>query len=172
MEFEHREACLAPISVILTTLASRSYEYCLSAFTYDTEFDLLCDVVRHMPAFIETRIAGGRTDWYIWNETTQGENFAERWCADPLRAKAFFTWHAKILSDLEALLGVHGLDLLHKRLSASFGSAPVTKALDTLTTGISAARSAGRLSVSAAVGLAAAGATSVPVRANTFFGAP
>jgi hypothetical protein len=170
--FEHRDPSLAPISIIITTLASLSYEYCVSGFVYDSEFDLLCDIVRNMPAFIETATIGGRFQWFIWNQTTQGENFAEKWCGDPRRAEAFFAWHTRVLADLEKLVTVRGLDHLQKSLADSFGPAPVTKAFDALTAGISAARSTGRLAVSPTAGLLAASSVATPVRANTFFGAP
>jgi len=62
----------APISVIITTLASRSYEYCVTNLVYDTELDLLLDVVRRMPDFIEHRQTASGPMWFIWNETTAG----------------------------------------------------------------------------------------------------
>ena len=40
-----------------------------------------------------------RDQWYIWNETTHGENFAEKWNRRPERAEAFFAWHARFYSD-------------------------------------------------------------------------
>jgi hypothetical protein len=170
--FEHRDQSLATISIIITTLAAQSYEYCVTRFVYDTEFDLLCDIVRHMPAFIKTQVLDGRLQWFIWNETTQGENFAEKWCADPRRAEAFFTWHGHVLADLERLVAIRGLDHLHKSLGDAFGQAPVSKALDALTAGISRARNTGRLAVAPAAGLSVGAALATPVRANTFFGAP
>lgn len=88
--FDTLDPALAPISVILTTLAARSYECCVTHFIYDTEFDLLCDIVRHMPDSIESEVIGGARLWFIWNETTSGENFAEKWNRDPRRAEAFF----------------------------------------------------------------------------------
>ena len=44
---------VAPLSVIITTLASRSYEWCVTNREYDNELDLLFDVIRHMPDTIE-----------------------------------------------------------------------------------------------------------------------
>lgn len=170
--FEHLGPDLAPISVVVTTLASRSYEYCVGQFVYDSEFDLLCDVIRYMPDFIDCRMIEGRRQWFIWNETTSGENFAERWNRDPSLAEAFFAWHGRALDDLEKLADLQGLDLLGKSLRESFGPAPVNKALDALTESVSGARRAGRLVVAPGIGLsvgAAGAATSV--RANTFFGA-
>ena len=74
---------------------------------YDNELDLLLDVIRHMPDTIEIRHVEGRDQWYIWNETTAGENFAEKWNRRPERAEAFFTWHARFCSDLERARSRH-----------------------------------------------------------------
>jgi hypothetical protein len=166
------DPCLAPISVIVTTLASRSYEYCVSQFEYVSELDLLRDIVRFMPAFIEIRTVGGRQQWFIWNETTSGENFAEKWNADPSCAEAFYAWHSRALADLDKLPDIQGVDQLHKNLSESFGALPAKMALDVLTREISAARHTGKLWVAPSIGLSlGAVSASTTVRANTFFGA-
>jgi hypothetical protein len=99
--FDTVDLALVPISVILTVLAARSYEYCVTHFIYDTELDVLCDIVRHVPDTIETQVIGGRRLWFVCNETTAGENFAEKWNRDPHRAEAFFAWHRQALRDLE-----------------------------------------------------------------------
>jgi hypothetical protein len=163
---------LAPLSVIVTTLAARSYEYCVGAFVYDSELDLLCDIIRNMPTFIENRVIGGQPQWFIWNETTSGENFAEKWNADPGRAASFFAWHARALVDVEGLAEVEGLDQLNKRLSESFGRVPVIRAFDAITDQVSSARRAGHLAIAPSIGLSSVSALrSTGVRANTFFGA-
>lgn len=163
---------LSPISVLVTTLASQSYEYCVRTFTYDTELDLLFDVIRHMPDFIEARTGNGQTHWFVWNETTKGENFAEKWNADPKRAEVFFTWHARALSDISRLKDAEGLDGLKRHLGDAFGSGPAKAVVDAITNDISASRRAGTLGVAPRVGLVTgvAAATATPVRANTFFG--
>jgi len=163
---------LSPISVLVTTLASQSYEYCVRTFTYDTELDLLFDVIRHMPDFIEARTVNGRMHWFVWNETTKGENFAEKWNADPKRAEVFFTWHARALSDISRLKDAEGLDGLKRHLGDAFGSGPAKAVVDAITNDISASRRAGTLAVAPRVGLVTgvAAATATPVRANTFFG--
>lgn len=83
IHFVDLDPCLAPISVIITTLAAWSYEYCVAAKVYESELDLACEVVRYMPAFIEERSVDGRRQWFIWNDTTAGENFAEKWNKHP-----------------------------------------------------------------------------------------
>ena len=169
--FDTVDRALVPISVILTTLAARSYEYCVTHFIYDTEFDLLCDIVRHMPDTIETQVIGGRRLWFIWNETTSGENFAEKWNRDLHRAEAFFAWHRQALRDLEMLAATEGLDQLSKTLRGTFGQAPVSKAMDSLTNEVSGARSDGRIGVAPGVGLTIGVPRATVVRPNTFFGA-
>ncbi len=162
----------APISVIITTLASRSYEYCVANFVYETEFDVVIDIIRYMPSFIETSDIQGRRQWYIWNETTTGENFAEKWNKDPRLAEAFFRWHAEALDVFQQMMGANGLDQLAESLGASFGETPVNKAIASITEEVGKARERRALSVAPAAGLIiGATASSTPVRANTFFGA-
>lgn len=165
------DPALKPISVILTTLAAQSYEYCVTSNLYDDALQLLRDVLRYMPEFIETRFVDGRQQWFIWNETTIGENFAEKWNDHPERAEAFFDWHASAVADLERLTDFQGLDGLSKRMTDAFGDTPTRRAIDEMTNEVSALRSNGRLAAAPAIGLvggAIAGAT--PVAANTFFG--
>jgi hypothetical protein len=170
--FERLDPALAPISVIITTLAARSYEYCVHNFIYDSELDLLCDIVRHMPDTIETQVIDRRRHWFIWNETTIGENFAEKWTCNPLRAEAFFVWHQQALRDLEQLVATQGLDQLTKSLRSSFGPAPVAKAMDSLTGAVSAARTNGQLGIvprGLTIGITP---TATRVRPNRFYGNP
>jgi hypothetical protein len=162
---------LAPLSIIITTLASRAYEYCVNQFEYDHELDLIVDVLRWMPAMLQTGTFEGRTVWYLWNQTTAGENFCEKWNKHPERAQAFFSWHGQAVADIEHLASAQGLDQVRRLLGSIFGTAPANKAMDSFTEGVSGARSLSRLSVSKPAGLivgTAAGAT--PVRGNTFFG--
>jgi hypothetical protein len=170
IHFESRDASAVPISVILTTLAARSYEHCVTHEVFDTEFDLLVAIVEGMPAFIEQRNEMGCPVWWIENETTAEENFAEKWNFDTTRATAFFEWHGKLRSDLGQLARIAGLDILRKSLSASFGEAPVTKVMKTATETVGTARSNGSLHVAPLIGLTGAVVGASPVRANTFFG--
>jgi hypothetical protein len=63
---------VAPISIVVTTLAARSYEYCVGMFTFDTEFDVLLATIRMMPHFIERRTVEGRVVSWVPNEASQG----------------------------------------------------------------------------------------------------
>lgn len=162
---------VAPLSVIVTTLASRSYEWCIQNRAYDNELDLVLDVVQHMPDTIEIRRTDGCDKWFIWNETTERENFAEKWNRKPERAEAFFMWHARFSSDLVKLKAVVGLDHLRDALKGLFGLRPANAAIDSLTERVSTARSAGNLQVAPSIGLSVTRLpASTSVRANTFYG--
>jgi hypothetical protein len=171
IHFEHVTAEVAPISIVITTLAARAYEYCVGMFTFDTEFDVLVATIRMMPHFIEERIVGGRRTYWVPNETTQGENFADRWSTEPARVTAFFAWHAKALADFEQLADLQGLDRITVNLEKSLGKAAVRRVRDKRTDAVSVARAAGRLFVTPAVGLTLTGsAGAAPVPRNTHFG--
>jgi hypothetical protein len=162
---------LAPLSIIITTLASRSYEYCVNQFVYDHELDLIVDVLRRMPTMLQVSTSEGQTIWYLWNQTTAGENFCEKWNKHPERADAFIEWHRKAVSDVEHLTSAHGLDRVRSLLSDIFGAMPANKAMDSLTARVSTARAENRLSVTKPQGLiVGTAASATPVRANTFFG--
>ncbi|MCK1309869.1 MULTISPECIES: nucleotidyltransferase [unclassified Bradyrhizobium] len=171
--FRHVEADIAPISIIITTLAAQSYEFCVASFAFESELDVLIDVIRLMPHFIERPVVHGRTIYSVPNETTQGENFAERWNSEPQRAKAFFDWHARALRDFEYLATLEGVDVITKSLSSTLGDGAIRKVMDSHTESISLARAATRLFVAPAIGLSlsnTAGAVEVP--RNTHFGDP
>lgn len=162
---------LAPISIIITTLAARSYAFCVANHTYETELDVLLDVIRRLPQFIETKIENGQTKYFIMNETTAGENFAEKWNQDPRRARAFFKWHHRIHSNIESFISQEGLDSLQKSMSKSFGESVVGRVFSSVTHSISTRRAAGLLGVTPGLGLTISSPRGVSVRPNTFFGA-
>ena len=162
---------VAPVSVIITTLASRSYEWCVRNREYGNELELVIDVIHHMPDTIEARYVNGGVHWFIWNETTAGENFAEKWNRRPERAKAFYAWHDRFCADLTQLEAVTGLDRLGEVLKCLFGSRPATAAMDALTERISTARRIGNLHLAPTIGLSVGALpASTAVRANTFYG--
>lgn len=164
---------LAPISIIITTLASWSYAYCVEHNTYLDAFDLITDVVRRMPDFIAVQDRNGTPYYIIENETTAGENFADKWNQDHRLALAFYRWHESSLASLEALLDLEGADHTGKQLQESFGASreQVRSALAPLTAGVGNARASSSLLVAPSLGVvtgSAAGAVSVLT--NTFFG--
>ncbi|MGS4884956.1 nucleotidyltransferase domain-containing protein [Roseibium sp. MB-4] len=165
------QAEIAPISVVITTLAMQSYEYCVKNFMFDDELQVLIDTIRLMPHFIGRSYKNGKVVYEIWNETTDGENFAERWNTEPERVKAFFEWHEKALNDFEALRDVIGLDTVVTGMQKSFGKEVVGRVLAARTEKVSSARKSSGLYVVPAIGLSTEIASAAtPVRQNDFFG--
>jgi hypothetical protein len=162
---------VAPISIILTTLAANSYAYCVTNYGYDSEFDVLIDVIRYMPHFINISQTPEGVRYSIMNETTKGENFAEKWNKDSRLAEAFYLWQKKAAIDLENLAEVIGLDNLQKSMNVCFGESVVSAAFEKEAENISVARNTGMLSVAPLFGLATrSSANNVPVHPHTFFG--
>jgi hypothetical protein len=155
-------------------LAAWSYEHCVHNMVFDSELDVLCTVVEHMPHFIQREIVAGRVQWLIPNDTTAGENFAERWNSDPALATAFFEWHAAAEQALRSLMEARGLDGLSDVLAKAFGQAPSAEVMKNMVAGVTAARVGGSLGLAPRIGLTATAPVTrvTPVRANTFFGAP
>jgi hypothetical protein len=171
--FENEEDPLRPISVILTTLAARAYEFTIAQYTFDSEFDVFLEVVRAMPYFIEQMTRDGKVYWWIDNETTAGENFAEKWNLHPERAAAFFEWHRRILADVQKLAELEGSDRITNSLAQSFGSQPVNQVVNGMVEEVNEARRANSLAFASGLGIttgAAATLRATPVRANTFYG--
>lgn len=164
---------LAPISIILTTLAARAYAHCTARFAYADTYELILDVVRRMSDFIAVDERNGRPFYFIENETTAGENFADKWNLDQRLPQAFYGWHRDAIAMLEELVGIDGKDRLGQALQKSFGASQeaVRAAMAPLASAVGNARAAGSLLVAPGLGIVtspAAGRASV--RPNTFFG--
>jgi len=164
---------LAPISIILTTLAARSYAHCTARFAYADTYELILDVVRRMSDFIAVDERNGRPFYFIENETTAGENFADKWNLDQLLPQAFYVWHRDAIAMLEELVGIDGKDRLGQALQKSFGASQdaVRGAMAPLASAVGNARAAGSLLVAPSLGVVTSPAAGrVSVRPNTFFG--
>lgn len=168
--FSTKDSSLAPISIILTTLLAKSYAYCVENVPYENEFDLLVEVLRHAENFIEIKLRDSLWQYYLWNDTTLHENFAEKWNHDGRLADNFFSWHKQALADFGNLPSVSGLDQIKQSLSPVFGENVVSKAMSSLTSSINSHRGKGTLAVGTGLGLTNLRTNTVPIRSNTFFG--
>ena len=80
-----------PISMIVTTLAARSYVDSEESYLYQALYDIL----QSMPNYIQRK----GSKYYIGNPVNEGENFADKWNEDPLLAKSFYEWHRALVAD-------------------------------------------------------------------------
>jgi len=171
IRFEHVGADISPISIIITTLAARSYAFSVNQWEFETAFDVLEATITNMPRFVERRVVGGRTEFVVANETTAGENFADRWNSEPKRAEAFFAWHQQVLEDFQSLSALEGRDSIQLALARMLGARAVNPVFEKRIASISAARAANQLHVAPRVGLTTVSASGLGlVRQNTFYG--
>ena len=164
---------LAPISIIITTLTGWAYAKCAREQTYDDEFDFITAVIREMPTFIRMEMRSGKPFYLIENETTAGENFADKWNHDQRLAAAFYAWHGDALEAIESLPQIQGVDQFAEKLSQSFGGKKdvVRDTMSKFIAPFGQARSAGLLKIAPSVGLISSPAfAAVAVPRNTFFG--
>lgn len=169
LTFGGEDASLKPISIIITTLAARSYEACAVSGTYTTELDVVLDVVERMPHFFDAPSVG-QSGYFVLNPTTAGENFAEKWNANPDLASAFVSWHKTASRDFRTLLEITGQDAVERHLGKAFGEKEARAAIEPTTRAVGDARTQGKLSVAAAGVMASRVSGSVRPRPNTNFG--
>ena len=115
----------------------------------------------------------GQLKWRVANETTSGENFAEKWNLHPERAAAFYEWHQRVLADVGQLAELEGSDRITKSLGQSFGTQAANDVAAIMAEEVNAARQGKTVSVARGLGVltgATSAIRSAPVRANTFFG--
>jgi hypothetical protein len=111
---EHR-----PISVIITTLAGLAYgnEANLA--------DAIENVVPKMRTYVQTR--DGR--YWIPNPVNPAENFADKWAAEPEKARIFFEWLEAVEQDYHTLLTPKGFRERERHLAEAFGARDAGAAL-------------------------------------------
>jgi len=158
---------LAPISIILTSLAMKSYARIVNeGRAYDNEFDVVCDVIRGMPDFIERT---WEQNWLVKNDTTESENFAEKWNKNPVLATAFYKWHGVALHEFQALADAVDKVNSYTAFERITGRKVASVVRERETALVNQARSSRSLSVTPR-GILTTGA-GVAVAGNTFYGA-
>lgn len=148
-EFFKNNRCNAPISVILTTLATHSYDRAVTQNLYDSVYDLMLDVTEGMLEFI--KVNAQTAEVWIANPSHPAENFAEKWNADPTLAEWFYAWHRRAVSGLRALAEqeIEGLDKVGSLLENSFGGVAAKQAVRSLSESVRDNTAAGKIGVTA-----------------------
>ena len=126
----------APISIIITTLAAKSYK------GEENVYDTLKTLLNHMQDYVENRDGV----YWIENPVMSEENFADKWEEYPERRKAFYEWINKAKEDLLAMpLKTEGMHVIGNKLGKVLGEAPVKRALSNMAVDTTKARNGGRL---------------------------
>lgn len=160
--FNNKEKEFAPISIIITTLAARSYNGEVNL--YNTIVNILSNMHYH----IEQR----RGLYWISNPVDSAENFADKWNSDPKRAEAFYKWLEIAKHDfISKAASCYGLDQLYKLFSNKLGDQPVNRAFKSIGKEMREKRENNKL-YSAGLGgsLLSKDSGNLLVKGHTFFG--
>ena len=154
-----------PISIIITTLASRAYSKETSVI------DALTNVVATMHNYIESRYdpKTGKLIKWIPNPVNSEENFADKWVEHPQREKNFFRWLDQVESDIQAIVQKRGLQYIAEAMKKPFGEQAVTKTFSTLGERSLNLRKSGSLNMEKETGIISS-VGSVTVAAHNFHG--
>ena len=116
-----------PISIIITTLASKSYK---------GEIDIieaLQNIVRTMHEHItEVNGLNGRKVKWIANPVNESENFADKWIRHPQRETNFYKWLDQLRKDIGNITIQDNNRYIMESLEKPFGSDVVRKAFNNL----------------------------------------
>lgn len=138
-----------PISIIITTLASKAYKKETSII------DALVSISKNMGAYIEERYDWklGKMIKWIPNPVNPEENFADKWQEHPQRERNFYKWLEQVKIDIQNITQQQGLHLICESMKRPFGEQPVTRAFSVLADNSLNLRQTGNLKMSARTGI-------------------
>lgn len=139
-----------PISIIITTLATKAYNKETNIIT------ALTNVVNKMKDYIEERYSSehGKKIKWIANPVNDEENFADKWQEYPQRESNFYKWLEVVQNDINIIIGQRGkgLQLINESMVNPFGKDVVTKAFSSYGEHLRRQRENGNLNVAAKTG--------------------
>ena len=151
-----------PISIVITTLATKSYRKIIDdGIEYSCPFDMLKDIVGNMHKFIKVN-----DEYKIVNPTNENENFAEKWNKDIKYVEAFATWQKAAYDELIELQKQIGLDKISLILEKSYGKDSAVSTIRALAEKVNKDREDNILTTT----IITSTATTSTVKANNFFG--
>jgi len=163
--FEERDSSLKdykPISILITTLAAKSYKQIVFDRTeYSCPFEMMKDIVGQMHTFINQDY-----EFKVSNPTNENENFAEKWNTSSNYAKAFAQWQKAAYDELVELQEQSGIDTIGKILEKSYGKDSAQNVLTSFNHEVNHGRELGVIATS----IIAASEATANIKENNFFG--
>jgi hypothetical protein len=156
-----------PISIIITTLASRAYNK-------ETDIiDALVNVVSKMRNHISdvNPYTGAKEKW-VSNPVHLEENFADRWKQFPIKQTNFYKWLDAVELDVKNIVAQQGrgLQFISELMVKPFGREAITKTFSNYGANQLKKRESGALKMAAGTGMIASSGRA-PVTQHTPFGA-
>lgn len=152
---------LAPISIVLTTLAAKNF---------GGEGSVSLGIARIFNSVVAQIPAYGRL--YVYNPSNPEEDLSERWDKDRDAYLAFCEAMRRWQRAWNALLELRGIDRITAELERMFGPAPVKRAIEEQVKALEESRERGRLGVDRKSGIITTTVSSMTaaVPRNTFYG--
>lgn len=116
-----------PISIIITTLASLSYNKEINVL------DAFENIISNMHLYIKDRNPiTGKEEKYIANPVNPNENFADKWEEFPEREKRFYEWLEEVRKDFRNIISQagKGLQFINESMKKPFGESIVLKSFN------------------------------------------
>jgi len=153
---------LAPISIVLTTLAGQIYrgERSIAISIANTLSGIINLVNQNHPRLV------------LSNPSNPGEDLTERWDEHSDAYRAFVRSIGEFDAEWKALLRTRGIDKVTTALERLFGEEIARNVVEKQARDIEAARARNELGMKKGAGIITtlAGSSAVPVRPNTFYG--
>ena len=154
-----------PISIIITTLASKAYKKETSII------EALLNAVTNMRVYIESRYEPsiGKVVKWVSNPVNPQENFADKWIEHPQRETNFYKWLDQVEYDIQAITQKRGLQYIAESMKKPFGEQAITKTFSTLGEKKLNLRESGSLKMAVGTGILSTAGT-VATQAHNFHG--
>lgn len=151
-----------PISILITTLATKSYEKIVfDRVEYSCPFEMMKDVVKQMHLFIKND-----NEFKVSNPTNENENFAEKWNDNIEYAKTFALWQEIVYNELEEFQKQNGLDAIVSIIKNSYGNDSAKNVLESFNKEVNTKRELGVIATS----IITASEATAKIKDNRFFG--
>ncbi len=147
-----------PISIIITTLASRAYNK-------ETDIiETLTNVVSSMEDQIKEKYSPEHGKYIKWiaNPVNDEENFADKWPENPIKERNFYDWLKQVKLDIQNITEKRGIHLIQESMVKPFGDKLVAKTFSSYGDNLRKQRESGNMKMAAATGtLGSTGGTTV-----------
>lgn len=153
-----------PISIIITTLASKAYE------KETNILEALLNVTGKMASLITEDYSEkyGRYIKWVANPVNSEENFADKWADYPQRQDNFNKWIIQVQKDLNEALDLRGLHIIQESFEKSMGQRVVKKTFSNIAERSRVLTESGNNRIDVKSGITALGASTI--KPHKFYG--
>lgn len=148
-----------PISIIITTLASKAYN------GEQDILEALVNIIDKMPNLIETK--SDNTKW-VQNPVNNEENFADKWKDYPNKETNFYAWMKQVKADILEVTQKKGLPEIKLSLEKAFGKEIIQKIFTNYGEALKTERENGNLRMAEKTGII--GTSGILIPKHTFYG--